>query len=335
MRKFLHLNTILFALVLCLGTLSSCKSHNDELSRDEKLMVLDAQIKKSPKDADLYYQRGKILLELEQINEAIIDFRKAIELDNSKVEYHTALGDAYFMNGDVGNSYSCLQKALKIAPDNLEALLKMGEISFYSKDYDRALETLSKVTKIEKDNRTAHFMKGFIYKEKGDTAAAVQLFRRVIELYPDYEPAYEELGLIYAQEKNILAEEYLTTAIQLEPKNINALYALAMLYQEIEQPDKATELYVRILEVDPQNKYAWHNRGYMEMLLYEDYDNAIDFFTKAIDADNQYIEAHTNRGYAYELKGDRNNARICYKTALQIDPNYEPALEGIRRVGEK
>ena len=314
-------------------TLTSCNRHNDNLDRDEKLVLLDAKIKKNPKNAELYYERGQILLELSKVNEAIADFQQAIKLNDKEVKYYTALGDAFFSNGNVGSSYSTLQQALKLDPKNLEALLKMGEISFYSRDYDRAMESLSKVTEIDKDNRTAYFMKGYIYKETGDTSNAIYYFRKIIDLYPDYEPAYEELGLIYAAHKDRLAVEYLNTAIQMEPKNVNALYGLAMLYQDLEEADKANELYVKILEIDPQNKYAWHNRGWMEMTLYEDYDAAIEFFTKALDADNQYIEAQYNRGYAYELKGDRNNAAICYKSALQTDPQYQPAKDGLKRLG--
>ena len=322
-------------LLLCLLTVGTafwgCNRNASDMSRDERLLLLDAKIKKSPKDADLYYQRGKVLIELQKVNDAIADFKKAVSIKNDKVEYHTALGDAYFMNGDVGNSYASLQKALSIDPDNLEALLKMGEITFYSKDYDRAIETLNKVTAIDKNNRTAYFMKGYIYKETGDTSNAVFYFRKVIDLYPDYEPAYEELGMLYAQHKDILGVEYLTTAIEMEPKNINALYGLAKLYQDAEEPENANKYYVRILEIDPQNKYAWHNRGYMEMTLYQDYDAAIEFFTNAINADNLYVEAHANRGLAYELKGDRSNARICYQAALQIDPSCKPAQEGLQR----
>lgn len=333
MKRILKILILTFSLTLISGVFLSCHHNgNEKMDRNEKLLLLDAKIKKHPKDAELYYERGKVYIELQQVNDAINDFKKAISLDNKKVEYHTALGDAYFMNGDVGNSYSTLQAALKLDPNNLEALLKMGEISFYSKDYDRAIETLSKVTRLDENNRTALYMKAFIYKEKEDTANAVQLFRKVIDLYPDYEPAYEELGMLYASRKSILGEEYLNTALKLEPKNINARYGLAMLYQDVEMYDQAIDCYVKILEIDPTNKDAWHNRGYIALVYDHDYDSAIEFFTKAIDTDNQFVEAHTNRGLAYEMKGDKTNARNCYQTALQINPQFEQAIEGLKRV---
>lgn len=332
MKKQISVVLFLLGLLIASTSLYSCKNKADEMDRNERLLLLDAKIKQNPNDASLYYERGKVLLELEKVNDAISDLTKAVNLDNSKVEYFTALGDAYYMNGNIGESYAALQKALTLDSKNIEALLKMGEISFISKDYDRAMETLSKVTEIEADNIKAYQIKGFIYKETGDTANAIFYFLKIVDLHPDYVPAYEELGMIYAQHKDPLAIEYFNTAIQLQPDNINALYGMAMLYQDLENADKANEYYTRILELDPMNRYAWFNRGYMEMVLYEDYDAAIEFFTKAIDCDNQYYEAHYNRGYSYELKGDRSNARICYQTTLQIAPDYQPAKEALARV---
>lgn len=322
--------TLIFVATIALFAACRGPISLEGLTNEEALKVLDSRIKKDKDNADLYFQRGKILLEMGKqqndknyITSAIKDFEAAIELDDENIDYYIALGDAYFSRGDFGNSYSALQKALKIDENNFDASLKMGEIAFYSKDYDLAMENLNKVTAKDKNNTTALFMKGFIYKEIGDTANAVTLFRKVIDLHPDYEPAYEELGLLYAQYKNKLAVEYLNTALTLEPQNINVLYGLAMLYQELEDADLANEYYVKILEIDPNNKYAWYNRGWMELVLYEDYQSAIEFFTKAIECDNRYADAYYNCGVAYENLGEKAKAKQYYDETLAIDPKYE------------
>lgn len=317
----------LFILVFAAALLGACGHNNniDNLPRVDALKLLDAKIKKDSDNAGLYYERATLLIGLgkekqqsQYFRDAINDLTKATSIDDSKSEYFTALGDAHFSLGNVGDSYSALQKALKLDPDNFEACLKMGEISFYSKDYDRAMESLSKVTEQDKNNQTALFMKGFIYKETGDTTNAVHYFRHLIELYPDYEPAYEELGMLYAQHRNKLGVEYLTTALQLNPQNINVLYGLAMLYQDAQDGDKANEYYVKILEIDPTYKYAWFNRGWMEMVFYEDYNAAVDFFGKAIESDPNYAEAFYNRGLAYQQLGQNSQAETCFQTAKKL-----------------
>ncbi|MBQ9473786.1 MAG: tetratricopeptide repeat protein [Bacteroidales bacterium] len=273
-----------------------------QLTPDEQLVELSAQVRHHPRRSEPLYQRGKLYTSMGRGNDAIVDLRKAIKLKGDVPEYYTALGDAYFTTGNVGESYQALRKALELDPDNTEAHLKMGEIAFYSRDYDRALESLSKVTAVERDNRTALFMKAFVYKEKGDTVNAVQLFRRVIDLYPDYEPAYEEIGLIYADQRNPLGVDYLTTAIQLDSTNVNARYALGLLYQDLEDALKAEAMYRSILAIDPQNTNALHNLGYMEMIYFEDYERAVLYFDSVLAIDPAFEQAVVNRNLAISLK---------------------------------
>lgn len=317
---------ILFSIITAIAFFTSCGGNaTDNMPREDALKMLDDKIKKDSDNADLYYQRGKVLISLgkekqlsQYFKDAITDLKHATELDDSRTEYYTALGDAYFSLGNVNESYSALHKALQLDDNNFEACMKMGEIAFYSGNYELAMENLNKVTAQDKDNQTALFMKGFIYMENNDTTNAVYYFRRITELYPDYAPAYEQLGMLYLNNSNKLGFEYLTTALKLDPKNVNILYGIAQFYQDAEEADMANDYYVKILEIDPNFKYAWFNRGRMELELYEDYHAAIDFFDKAIEIDPQFAEAHHNKGVAYEMLGDKTNADICYAKAREL-----------------
>ncbi len=324
----------IFAVVILLATLASCRQKADfsQLPPEEALQQLDIQIRQHPKDVNLLYTRAKILVDMQHANEAISDLNKAIAIEDNDAKLYTLLADAQFANGNVEQSYKALSRANELEPENMDIILKMGEITYYSRDYDRSLDHLTKVTQRDPDNRTALFMKSFIYKEKGDTANAVTLLRRVCDLYPDYAPAFEELGVLYATRLNPLAVEYLNTAINLEPTNTNALYALAMYYQNREEMRAADSLYARMLDLNDQNAEAWHNRGYIEMMYYNGYDVAIEYFTRAITADPTHVAALANRGCAYELSGDKARARDDFKAALAIDPNFQPAIDGLKRI---
>ena len=290
---------LLLASVLCLA---ACKGNdNGNLSDGQRLELLDIKIDKSPNDDALLAERARLLLNLGRTKDATHDIDRAVELKPDKVEYLMLQADAHFANGNTSNSYKALSAAEKLEPDNKEIQLKMGEITFYSRDYDRSLRCLTKVTEQEPDNRTALFMKGFIYKERGDTAEAVTLLRKVCDLYPDYEPAYEELGVLYSARNNPMALEYLSTALQLEPNNTNAMYALAMYHQNRQEMDEAEGLYRRMLDINPHSADAWHNLGYIELTFYHDYQRAATFFDSALASDPSHEAAATNRQLAEEL----------------------------------
>ena len=324
----------LLAIVVIFGLTSCNNSKKDysDMSDEEKLEIINIRLKKDPKDAELLYDRASVYVNLERYNDAIIDLNKAIEIKPEKKEYHALLGDTYFRLGDMEHSYKAFESVITLDPNDKEGYLKLGEIAFYSKDYDRAMDHLSKVTADDPNNQNALFMKGFIYKETEDTANAAFYFRKVIDLYPEYEPAYEELGFMYANHGSDLAIEYLTTAIKLEPNNTQAMYGLAMYLQGKQRMDEAEELYSRITEINPAHKDAWHNLGYIECFHYGDFDKAIEYFNRAIECDTTFVEALVNRGWTYALKGDKANARINYQSALGIDPNYKPAIDGLAEV---
>lgn len=309
----------------------SCKGKpsTEGLTDEGKIETLSRMIDKSPKNAALYFERAEAYVSLEKWNDAIKDLEKATSLDQKHKEYYKLLGDTYFRIGDVEHSYKAMEKVVELDENDVEGYMKLGEIAFYSKDYDRAMEHLNMVTAKMPDNQAALFMKGFIYKETGDTTNAAFYFRKVIDQYPEYEPAYEELGFMYANHGSDLAVEYLNTAISLEPTNTQAMYGLAMYFQDKKRVDEAEELYKKITEINPKAEDAWHNLGYIELFHYGDYDNAIEYFNRAIEIDDKFIEALTNRGWAYAMKGDKTNARISYNSALAIDPTYQPALEGL------
>lgn len=291
-------------IMLVVTSITACrgKAGSENLTDGQKLELLDIKLEKKPNDDALLAERARVLINLGRLNDASHDIDRAVELQPKSMEYRMLQADIYFANGNADKSYQALGEAERLAPDNKEVQLKMGEVTFYRKDYDRSLRHLTNVTEKDPDNRTALFMKGFIYKEMGDTAGAVTLLRRVCDVYPDYAPAFEELGVLYAIRNNAMAVEYLTTALELEPNNTNAMYALAMYYQERQDMDEAEALYRRMLDVNPHSADAWHNLGYIELTFYHDYGRAIVYFDSALASDPSHEAATANRNLAIQMQ---------------------------------
>lgn len=299
MKNFLLYITLLFTASASM-LFGGCKERiiDDDMTDSVKLELLDINLERHPNDPDLLAKRAQVLFNLQRTKEAGFDINRAVELDPKNVSYRLLQADINFALRDIAGSYQSLEEAEKLAPESIDVQLKMGEIMFYNRDYDRSLKCLSKVTVKEPNNRTALFMKGFIYKETGDTVNAVGLLRKVCDKFPDYAPAFEQLGVLYASVGNPLALEYLSTVLQLEPSNTNAMYALAMFHQEREEMEQAEELYRHILDINEQSADAWHNLGWIELTWYQDYQRAIEYFDKALAINPQMENALANRELA-------------------------------------
>ena len=89
---------------------------------------LDALIKKYPVDADLYVLRGDIKMQTKQVEEAIKDYNKALELDPGNPSAQISLCGYYSEVADMENLEYYLQKIL--ANENIDIQNKTRYIEF-------------------------------------------------------------------------------------------------------------------------------------------------------------------------------------------------------------
>ena len=98
-----HYKVLFIILLSALFAFPGCK-HNtdvDKMSPEEILNVLDIKIHKNPKNDQLYYDRAKVYLELNRVNDAIADLSRAIALNKNEKDYQMIL-DAIDKPYDMG-----------------------------------------------------------------------------------------------------------------------------------------------------------------------------------------------------------------------------------------
>lgn len=323
-------------------SLYSCRQQDGEkkMTQEEQqhapvnaeLEVLDANIISDSLNPENYYLRSRYYLEQKDINRALSDISKAIQLNENKSDYFVALSDIYLAMGRIPNCLESLKKAEELDPANNSALLKLAEVYLILKDYANTFEYSKKALELDRINPIAHFIRGYAYMELGDTSLAIMNFQVAADQDQNYYPAYIELGSLYLAQKNPLASGYFQTATRIDPNRGEAYYLLGMTYQEQENISKAVETYEKLLVISPDFKEGHYNLGYINLVYINDFEAAIRYFTQAVALDPEYTDAYFNRGYSYELMGDYVNARKDYQKALEIVPNYERSITGLNRL---
>lgn len=312
MQKFITFTINLF-LIVSLLLLASCSRQQEnkefnKLSFEEKMALLDANIKNNPSDAELYYERAKLYYSKENTKEALFDIQKAIKLDKKEPKYYITAADIYFARGESTLAFDALNQATKYDKNNVEAYAKIAELSFLLRDYNRARENIDKVLELDKINAEAYFQRGMIYKEIGDTLNAIKDYRKAIEYKTDYEQVFEELANIFAAKNDPIAIEYYQSTININPKNIDAMYNLGQFYQDHNAIQKALDLYQKILQIKPNYANAMYATGYINYVYKEDYDMALDCFEKTVKADSSYFEAYSMMSNIYARQGKQKQA---------------------------
>jgi tetratricopeptide (TPR) repeat protein len=189
--------------------------------------------------------------------------------------------------------------------------------------------------RIDAQDDRPFMVKGLCYKDLGDTTKAIENYLEAVTENPDNYDAYVELGILHWAKGDPLAEGYLKSALDIKPNAIDGLYALAMQYQSTDKLNEAMETYTQILSIDSTYKTAYYNMGYIQYQYLQLYNEALANFDTAVKMDPKYYQAVYMRGLCYEAKGDLAKAKREYSYAIELNPDYKLAADGLTRLLSK
>jgi tetratricopeptide (TPR) repeat protein len=305
------------------------KTDSAVASAPAELKAINQEILASPNNPDLYHKRAKYYLANKSFDEGLADMSRAMNLDSTKAGYFLTLSDLYFSVNQSGNAKAALEKSIALDPKNVEAILKLAELYLYVNKSDKSIEYINQALKIDQYNAKAYFMKGMNYKDLKDTAKAISSMQTAVEQDQQYYNAYMQLGILCAGQKNKLAVDYYKNALRIQPKSVEAWYALGKFYQDAGDWNNAIGTYSTLLKFD-NNKNVMYNLGVIHLVALKAYNKALEYFTGAINIDPKYVEAYYGRGVCYQEMKEPKKALAEFQTCLSINPDYEPAKRALQ-----
>ncbi len=278
--------------------------------------------RKTPDKSEAYYHYslGHIYEELatmygrsEYANQAIEEYRLAIENDPSSNYLNSALAELYAKTGRIRDAVLEAQEIISKDPGNLEARRLLGRI------YLRSMGD------VQAGNASAEVLK-----------RAIEQYEAIVKLQPDSVEDHLLLGRLYRlNDQQDKAEAEFKTAVKLQPFSEEAVTTLAYLYNEQGKAPQAAQILGGIPEPD-RSARLYSALGY----TYEqekNYKQAIVAYRKAVELDHDNLDAM--RGLAQNLINDGQNdaALQQYKIITDADPqdaqSYLRMAEIYRRNG--
>jgi len=278
-----------------------------------------------PKDANAYWNRGKLELLNKSLAPALNDLTEAVKLDSTQSDYFYSLADADFLTGHTHEARDAFQTAIRLNPKNTDAILKLAELYFYVQKYPDAIDLINQALKVSPYIAKAYFLKGMIYMENHDTAKAISSFQTAVEQDAEYYDAYIQLGLMFAKKGNPIALSYYDDAITIQPNNPEPYYDKGTFYQFGSDYDDAIKSYTELLQVDSLYKNAYYNLGVIYNINKADYATSLTYFSKAIKCDTAYFMAYYGRANCYEMLKQSDKALADYMHAYRINPKFKEA----------
>jgi tetratricopeptide (TPR) repeat protein len=144
------------------------------------------------------------------------------------VEAHNNLGNALLKEGNVDEAIVQYQKALQINPDYAKAHYNLGCALFQKGNVDEAIEHFQRALQINPDSMEAHYNLSCALLQKGNVDEAIVQYQKALQIEPDDEESHINLGNALIQKGNVdKAIVHYQKALQIEPDNVEALNNLA------------------------------------------------------------------------------------------------------------
>ncbi len=278
------------------------------------------------RSAEFHHNQGSILSQKGRIDEAIAEFRKALEIRPNDVEANNSLGTALLQRGQVDEAMAHFQKALELQPNNAVTHDNLGVVLLRKGQVDKAITQFHKALEIQPSNPEAHYNLGLALRQKGQVDEAIAQFKRAVELQPN--SAVHRYNFGYALVQKGQVDEAITQfhkALEIQPDSAIAHHNLGTALLQKGQVDEAINQFQKALELQPNYPDAHNNLG-LALLQKGQVDEAITHCQKALKLRSNFPEACYNLGNAFVQKKQIHEAIACFQKALELEPNNPNTL---------
>lgn len=193
-----------------------------------------------------YYQSGLARKAKGDLDGAIADYSKAIEINPRYAEAFVNRGVARKTKGDLRGAIADYDKALAINPGLKEAYNNRGLARQLQGSLDPAIADFDKAIELDAHYAGAHYNRASAARAKGDLKLAIAELTKAIE-----SPHNDHLSETYNNRGTIRHEM---------GDNVGAVAD-----------------FTKAIEIDPQNVFAYSHRGYALILLDKETEARLDF----------------------------------------------------------
>lgn len=189
-----------------------------------------------------YNARGTAYVELENYDQAIADFSKAISLHPLFADAYYNRGRTYRMLKKFDQAITDLNRSVESAPTEFgyRANGNIGLIYHQQGEYAKALEAFATAISFDGSKADTYYLRGETYTATENYEAAISDYQAALSRFPNYNQAYQGLG--YASYKTAQfdqAREALNKALEISPNNPITHFYLMLVRLAADQLDQA------------------------------------------------------------------------------------------------
>lgn len=271
--------------------------------------------------------RGQALLKDKKFQEASLEFRNALQIDDQLAEAHWGLANAYEGLQRYQEAFEEMRQVFELDPNNLDVRVRLGNYYLMgSKQSPAAITEAERMAKdvLQKDPNhiEGHILMGSVLFAQEHKAEAFAELNRAIEIDPKRVESYLSLARFYALTKDLVtAEATFQRAISVNSPSALAHYEYGKFLVQSSRLDAAETEFVKAVQVDGANREARFVLASF-YLVNKRFEKAEDAYKGLAELDKDKPEGRSVLADFYSAVGRLDEAVAIYQEVVAKSPDY-------------
>ena len=220
------------------------------------VLLLDS----NEKNIDLIFVHAKILMNLNQIDNANHSIKKILDLEPKNTIALELIYSNYLKINNYQLAEKFIDKLINIGHYKYELLRDKAFIEYLKKNYQNARKFIKKAFQINKEEVFGLNIYGLINIEQNKTLQAIKLLEKAISINPKYSDSYNNLGKCFIDIES-LSQAYLCfkKAYRINPESDLPLINIANILSLKDKKKLALKFYERAKKINPKNHVTIEN----------------------------------------------------------------------------
>ena len=268
---------------------------------------------------------------LERFPEMLDELRKTVTQDKENLEARVKLGN-YYLTGHRGRAdviaeaERLVKEVLDKDPNHIEGHILMGGVLFAQKEKDKAFAELNRAIDLDPKRVESYLSLALFYMANNERERAEELYKKAIAINANSPIAHTEYGKYLTQSNRPAeAEAELLKAVEVGPTDRTARFVLASYYYVNRQFDKAEASYKALAALQPDKPDTQGLLGDFYSSINRT-DEAIKIYQDIVSKSPDYVQGRYRLGEILLTRGDTQGASAQIEEILKKEKNDRQAL---------
>ncbi|MBC8205153.1 tetratricopeptide repeat protein [bacterium] len=287
------------------------------------LEVYNILSSKYPEESTYHFLKAAVYLQLEQLDEAAVEYEKVMALTEENEEILSRIGNIYTAKEEYQKAVDYYLKVLKFDDTNDGIYYHIGTLYNRLEQYDSTAYYFRRALEI--NPRDVYYSGlAFIRFNHGGRDEAVDLMYEGIEKFPESARLHDLLGsFFYRRGDNSEALKMLHRAAELDTASVSPYITIGMIYHDLDSAGLAAEAYETALKIVPDDPLVLNNYAYLLAEKNLRLDNAYTMSAKSLESAPDNPSYLDTMGWILFRMGELDQAEVYIRRALEIDSNPE------------